>query len=71
MWGFTPSDWSAGGTLHPLHNSNVSVPTAAVLCREEAQNLWAKKADFDKLGIRVSGGVLPAVHGLHLVAILR
>ena len=26
---------------------------SAVLCREEAQNLWAKKPDFDKLGVRL------------------
>ena len=30
-----------------------SVASLAVLCREEAQNLWSKKADFDKLGVRL------------------
>ena len=37
----------------PCDPAQVSPVVAAVLCRAQAKKLWADKAAFDKLGIRL------------------
>lgn len=37
----------------PCDPAQVSLIVAAVLCRAQAKKLWADKAAFDKLGVRL------------------
>lgn len=52
QYGFC-ADFRKAMSSYPCDTAQVSPMVAAVLCRAQAKKLWADKAAFDKLGVRL------------------